>query len=441
MRNTLITAAAVLLLLLFSFIGWLEYRQYQSFRVPVHSGIHSVLRIHTDALVREYLLEFGFGSSGKRNRPKDSTKIKTGLYLPANLFVYDLDEAPGKSFYCSLPLHNLENFKKFSGQKWNLQWRDSAGTWISSVPGRKISLACNKDYVSICFSRENLPAFANLQSILKDRHQLNEDKTLLEKLKSAKQQFYYTDGSNTLSANISKQQLVVQGNLPAQGWWSIPVSSKLRTTLENSFAALTLNGVPGKGLLKEKYKMGNNELLTDSILAHYDGYADVHIGAPTMQRDTIISYAYNDDFEMTEKKEIREVKVPSVQLTIKAKEGMLQYLKATGFITAKMQLSKELFPLYQVFVTTSPLYLHFSTSTTPVFNTSAVESSAYFLSLDASPTQTASALELPTALQGYLGGLQLLRLRGSMPGKEAVIDVTLQFKDPVMMELRRMLPF
>ena len=59
MRKKLLIAAAIILLLLLSFIGMLQYRQYSSYKVPVHAGAQTIIKVNVDDFIKIFLRNYG----------------------------------------------------------------------------------------------------------------------------------------------------------------------------------------------------------------------------------------------------------------------------------------------------------------------------------------------------------------------------------------------
>lgn len=441
MINKIITAAAIVLLLLFCFIGWLEYRQYQSYKVPVPANIHRIARISTDAIIKRFIKESGFdllrkdSSYKKRKAPKQ----ETGIYLPANILLYDLQNAEAETMYFSIPLRNPDQFKAFAQARWQVAWRDSAGFALGMPARKKFAIACSEAYASFAIGNIRPAVFAQMMEIQQSPGRLKQMPALWQKIGSSADHICITDGKFLCSANFYNNQFLIKATIQPDAGFNIVAGTKIRTTTGSSLATVVLNASPKRSWLKNAYKLGNYSLVTDSILKYYEGYADLHIGAALTQPDTIISYDYNEDFIMTEKKEIKAVSVPNVQLTLKASHGLLRYLQAAGFVTSDMRLNKELFPLYQVYVHTSPLYTSFSTTTRPGYTTNSLQSSPYFLKMDADLQQTFAAFNLPSMPGIYPGNLTHVRLRAALEQHQILADGSFEFDKPVLTIMRKAL--
>src|SRR5690606_20891301 len=114
MKKKLFIAAAVLIGLLLSIYGYLQFRQFSSYRTPVHANVENIIKINADELIKIFIKEYGFNFNKKIKKAtgQDTTmSLPTGIYLPANLFIYQLKNNPTSSWFFTIPLHEEADFK------------------------------------------------------------------------------------------------------------------------------------------------------------------------------------------------------------------------------------------------------------------------------------------------------------------------------------------
>jgi hypothetical protein len=440
MRNKLITAAAIILLLLFSFIGWLEYRQYSSWNVPVHAHAQTVIRINTDALIKSYIKEYGLDFSrkmkGKPSEKKDSA-ANTGVYFPGNIFIYNISSALPSTFFCTLPVYNLSDFKLHIKSRFNIQLADSAGLSFGKTPDGKITVACSAAYISIAYSPKKEEVLPMLKDILSGKNTLSQKDLLTRKLKTAVSHIAAANSHSFFTLNINGKKILMHAESDSFASITVPFETKHSIAGKAANASFTANVFPQVSLFKQQYQVKQFTIETDSILKYYDGYAGIEIGQPVSQMDTITTYEYDDNFEKAEKQTVTEVKVPSIILSILAEPGMLNYLQKQQIVTAQMKLNKELFPLYAVTVTQSKQMLHFSTNSLNEQQAKTLTGTPHFLEVNMDVKKMVDALDIPY-LQQYIKNMNGLHLMGEGRGP-FILEGSIDFEISAMKEIMNLL--
>src|SRR5690349_16941972 len=101
MRKKLLITAVVLVLLLLSFFVFLEYRQYSSYKIPIHQDADLIIKINADAFIKSFIKEYGINYRKKiESADKHDTEetFNNGIALTANIFIYNLMNRPA-TFY------------------------------------------------------------------------------------------------------------------------------------------------------------------------------------------------------------------------------------------------------------------------------------------------------------------------------------------------------
>ena len=93
-----------------------------------------------------------------------------------------------------------------------------------------------------------------------------------------------------------------------------------------------------------------------------NGYFSLAINGKTMQKDTIVSYSYDDNFNKVEEKKVQEKEAPKMYLNLGTqKEGFQNYLQTKGAIEHGIFTA---FPYYNFHVSSTANTTLFATSKT-----------------------------------------------------------------------------
>jgi hypothetical protein len=437
MRKKIIIAAAIILLLLLSFFGWLQYRQYRSWKIPVHKDIMTVARINTDDLIRDFIKEYGIGFSKKikknDGRSSDSTK-NTGIYFPGNIFIYNISSRLPTTLFCSLPVFDLDDFRAYIKNRMGIFLTDSAGLFKGISADGKVTIVCNKDYISIAYSKEKEEVITVLTEILRGTNTLSQHDMLAEKLKKEGSLFTATNGLYSFNIDIDGKKLILHSSFNNFRRIQIPGSLQYRAAEKYSTAFFFANFYPAASLFKPHYNIKQYSIEPDSVLNYFNGYSDIEIGPVTKQTDTLTTYEYDDNFEKVEKQTLTEVKVPSVSLSLLMKPGIVTYLQNQEFITKEMKLNKEIFPLYNVDVSFSGGMLHFRTNDSATDKSAVFSPANAFAEADIDLRKTIASLDIPS-LQGYVKNIRSLKVTGKKLNGRIIIDASIDFENAALKDI------
>ncbi|RYY70067.1 MAG: hypothetical protein EOO13_07745 [Chitinophagaceae bacterium] len=439
MRRKLIIAAIILSLLLLSFFGWLQYRQYSSWKIPVHKDIHSVLKINTDDIIKSFISEYGINFSKKigKKDPTAKASVNTGIYYPGNIFIYNISSKLPTTFFCSLPVHDLDDFKNFAATRFHISWTDSAQLSVGRSRDGKLNLLCNNSFISLAYSFQKEETLADLQQILNGSDKLYQYTDISRLLKKEKGAVSALVGSSLLSLSLNGKELLLELSSDHFEWsGSKTVENPLQPTGFDSslFTESYINFFPSSSLFKPVYAVKDISIESDSILSYYQGFAALDIGAPVQASDTSIGYDYDDNFEKVERKTITSISVPGLHLYISAKPGMMNYLQRSGIVTENFKLNKALFPLYPVSTYSDSQFLHFTTGNANPSTARTFTASPHFLNLDMDVQKTLHAVGI-NYLDGYLKNFRNIQFKGKRNGTALIVQGSASFKNAALRDI------
>ncbi|RYY44236.1 MAG: hypothetical protein EOO06_18470, partial [Chitinophagaceae bacterium] len=397
MRKTLLIAAISLAVLLLSFFGWLQYRQYSSWKIPVHPDVDMLVRVNTDDVIRHFISEYGlnFSKKIKKNSPKTEPSIKnTGIYFPGNIFIYTISSAPKSNYYSTLPVYDLEDLKLYASAKLKMVFTDSAGIAVGKSVDSSITILANNSYMAVAYSKSKTETLPQLREILGADKRLNDFPLLTKALKQQQGLISATDGMRSVEVSLHGKALHWSASIPNankyQELFSIHQSNNPYDSTALTTASLEVN--PPAGFFQNEYSVKGIQIEMDSVLKYYNGSLMLQVMPATTQVDSITSYEYDDNFEKVEKITVTTVKVPGIRLSLAAEPALLAYLQKIGIVTEQQKLNREVFPLYEVHVWHQNGILRLSTEEARTSSTPSIHSTASFAKLSMDVGKTVQSL-------------------------------------------------
>jgi len=390
MKKIWTRSAAVILLLLIVLLGYLQYRKYQSRKNRIHNEAALLFKIDLDGILESNALSFW------RNPPKfltwenEEVSIPKGFSMPSRLFIYNVRSKSAETFFCSLQLTDTAALKLFLKKALKIHAFEKipGGQVLGTSPDGKLCVAYNDQEMALSYSFKREQTRAILLDVLNKRNLLDETNPGLQRLLKIKGHLAYIFDGFSGSGEVKDNTISLEGSVPLKGL-DVSEQSYVSTDLDNDAGALVkiwLNAKPGNFHLNKLWTIGGIELSADSLNKYYKGYADLVVNKSIKQTDTLITYTYNDDFEKTEQKELKEMSVPDMRMRFSAKTGgLLDYLKKQKAIEGE-KLNKSLFPLYQVFGKGNDQVLQLSTNTYSKLKEGA-RNTPYFFSAEANIDQ------------------------------------------------------
>lgn len=392
MKLTLKISAAIILLLLISVYGYLQFRESSSYRQQVAKNASVIYKLNVDGLLKTIASDF-IGNPGYYLKTNEKEGRRPDFSFPANIFVYSLETRSPSTFFSSFTLSDttglnaylkqvlkikdfVSTIEKREGKENELE----AGKTVGTSADHKITVVYNGMTLAIAYSFKREAVMEELNDILAQRNRLEDQAPLMIALKKAKGHLSWTTIAYSGQVNFKDGEAEVEGSFPTEGW-IIPDHPGLSVKFaENALVKIWLNAepkiaftaklaaiselpeknkeagvpkVPGKPMAVTVFKewsLNGFTLSSDSLLKSYLGFAALEMGPGIPQVDSLITYEYNDDFEKVAAVQLKKVMVPHLKLNIKAQtRDLLNYLKTNQVLDIDNRLNKHLFPLYQVF--------------------------------------------------------------------------------------------
>ncbi len=403
-------------------VGFLKYREYSANKTLVPSNVHLLVKLNTDQLIKSVLLNvplnlgYYFKSSEKRSGVK-KVKLFDAIKMPASLFVYILKTHKPNTFFARFSIDDYEVFERLIGQKKNLKSTTIDGTQFAFSGDKKLSICYNKNVVAVCYSLEAEDVTKTLVSLLNDKALIPVKQSGFTQVLESKRHVAFGDKHALGFLDFESGKMLSEFSFTTDK--IIPSEKpKHRNFKENDIALFWMNAsiknIPNQVLTFKNYKIE-----TDSLLKYYKDYLDLEWTAVTTQKDSVITYEYNDDFEKEEKVSVKERKIPSFNLGINADGKALQaYLARQDLLdTTSGNVNSKAFPLYQLKVFADAQ--NFIVGTKLTSKTSVETSSIDFMQLQLNLKRMKAEYPI-TFISSYLKGLDSLRITGKVASGNVV---------------------
>ncbi len=354
--------------------GYWTYRQYRSYQTPIPKAATSIIRVSVDALAMDLAWNTLWNGRYYREKQRDGATgfdrevfAQTGMAIPANIFLYQLDSSDDISpylYFGSVPLTdtsvfsnwlnglaqihvNQDGLGKFAYSEHLLIVHDadhaffaiSPKPFASTLPTvrkRAYALMTSDEWVSV--GKSPLHGIRKLPGHVAA---IGEMQTSIQ-FKSGEARFSVKYAPDTLPAPAGDMPEFPSSNTAslwiANASWLFPKDRPLKAG-------------PYIWQRDDLQKYGKGELLME-----WKG--------TVLQQDTVVDYDYDEDFNMSERQEIIEKPVPDLSLSIAADSSLDNYLQNQGILdTPGHSISREVLPLYRVHVSpVSEGYMQFHTA-------------------------------------------------------------------------------
>ncbi|SHE71553.1 hypothetical protein [Pedobacter caeni] len=421
MNKILKISAAIGILLLISVYGYLQFREYRSYQNRIHKDADLVFKLNLDGLFKTMSADFISNPAYYLTESKkDSTDHKKegsssrGISLPANIFIYTLHSRSAGTYFCLLPVADSLDLKRYLQRvfKLNAFNKTAEGSVTGISADQKLTVMYNAEHLAMAYSFQKENVTDVLHDLLAQKNMMPDSDPKIKVLKDIKGHLSWNVSTYSGSLNFKDGLAEIDSTFPIADL-GVPDQGAYR----NSFAAdanlkVWLNANL-RGIIKHKdLNFKDFSLQSDSLLKYW-GYTALELRKNITQKDSVITYEYNDDFEKVATKTAKEVTVPHLRLSIGAgnASGLLRYLQEKNIINGSDQLNKQFFPLYQVFTSVQDDALQLSTMEKDSFSAE-LKSSPYFFFAEADLSSIKKQQQFPL-LTSYLGPFTHLKLRAT----------------------------
>ncbi|WP_103069228.1 hypothetical protein [Aquimarina sediminis] len=359
MKKYKIVITTALLILLVVFVVLYKNWQRQAYKEVVHADATTIIKVDVNELMKTLAWDFVGNMEYYSSKEEDSISGEKsdgkGINIPASVFLYTVPKA-SNTIFCTLKISDstqaISYLSKTLGashevkregfyQKTNKKKTISIAQLDKTVV---IALSYKKEDVSKVFEeilihkKYMVPTHHLLQQLINEEHHIS--------IAGRKEMMLHLDGKDgviELTGSFNNSSEIIFNK-----------SSKVPSFSNNKCIQMYMSGKPKNKLSLSKIfgkeiNWGTTTLATDSITQHFNDLITFQLGGTTFQKDSIITYEYNDDFEKVPVVSLKEKTVPNMSLSITADSTntIERYLKNSRVID-KNQFVKEI-PFYQFY--------------------------------------------------------------------------------------------
>ncbi len=378
MKKFLIITTAILVLLFVSFGGYIQYQRNASYQTRIPANTRMLIRIDVVGIGKSVAWEYLWRKEGK----KESTF--RGLSLPANLFVFTLQDKQPTTFFSVIPISDPDAFRQSIKNREQIRKsKHEILPGIDLIRDGHFTLGYNNKYAVLVYSQGKEEVQQAVMDILQDKNTIPVANSSFRNIKEQEGHITFLSGGHYGSLDFNKGNILMQASLFARG---ISAPAQINHPAPDTADVLSLwlyaDGVP---LLANKiFNIDTFCISGDSLLASKPKGLSFRIMQPQLQKDTVITYEYNDDFEKVATTSVAEKMIPGIVLEVEAEGTTLyQYLVRQRILHKDSgTVNRQAFPLYQAYATSTATKFLLSTARHPEAAAPATSNNFFGLYID-----------------------------------------------------------
>lgn len=424
MKKFLKITAVIILSLLIFFVGTFKYRQYQANQVLIPKNATSIIKISVDEIYKSLAENmighpaYYFKKSKHNSANAKIDQFDHGLKIPASIYLYNIESQPKTTLFTRLEIKDSTSLNRFLKQTLKFTalkagkttfWKPQLGNVIIAQQGKQIAIA---------FSAQSITLEPTLLDLLKVKNLEPLKNHPLGKIADQTDHFAMATHDHQSTLNFLNGKMEWNSEIKTKLYhdnkqYANPIFNK------ESTVQFWLNG-DVSSLITKDIHFKNVMLKKDSLIKYIRGYLDFEWTGSIKQKDSIISYEYNDDFEKVETVKVVDQDIPNATLTIDANAIQLKnYLAHNKLINPQdHHINKTVFPLYKVKVSANAKQLIFSTGE-PTENRPAYTNSEEFFGLHINFVKINKEMNIPK-LSSYAKKLKYLEVKGKSTARNKI---------------------
>lgn len=352
-----------------AYFGYKELNRTSSLLGKVHVDADSAIKIGIHDIKETLVLDaltapLFYYEQAKFSESDEEETADKGINLsPYNLILFTVPDVEN-TFFGTLEIKDSEAFEAYIAQELvkksatveeapNLDYR------FAKIEKSKIILAWNTEQLVFALALDPKPE--SLHTIFKDV--LNDGKTisdgehsLITTLADYDNHVVFANSSDNITLDFEDGKALIAGNILTGTPQRFPSEISIDSIADTSFM-MYLDADFENALNKEKIVktlesvsfFQKNGLNVTECADRTNGFLSLAIAGTTKQLDTVITYAYDDNFEKVEELSLQERQVPKARITLGGEDQSLkEYLIAQRAIDSNGIFKP--FPLYKLYV-------------------------------------------------------------------------------------------
>lgn len=352
MKKIFKISAAIVVLLLISVYGYLQFRAYRSYQDSIHQEANLIFKVNLDGIFESMSADFISNPAYYLKTDKGEENSRRGISLPANIFVYTLKSKSSGTYFCTLAVTDSTALRQYLKRVFKLKafQKTADGNMSALSADQKLTVLYNSKRLAMAYSFKKEAVATVLKELLEKKNMMSGAEPELTALKATDGHLTWNLNDYSGSINFKDGAVEVDGTFPIADIAIPGQTGYLDNFTKNATLKVWLNAGIRKFFAHQEFNFRDFHFQADSLLKSYRDYTALELGKSITQKDSVITYEYNDDFEKVAQTTLKEVAVPHIRLTFSANTAdLLKYLRKQQVISTSGQLNNKLFPLYQVF--------------------------------------------------------------------------------------------
>lgn len=440
-------------------IGYFVYSHFKKTAVltnVIHKEAESVLKIGIHDIKKTLVLDvlsapsyyWSNSSFSKRETKKDSIEDKgKGIdFMPYSVVFYTMKDVKN-TLFSTFKINDTTIFNEYI-TKYVTEKKETIKNTKDykyvSLEKSKVVLAWNSEKLAVAIAPEltiNKVQTVFNDVLLKDKLISDKNHSLIKQLANTTDHLVYIKDKSINTINFIDGRAQVRGFMytdkpdiynPETVFYTVPNTS-LQFFYDANFENkenkdLVLKSIEGVSFFKK------NNIDVKTLLDRTNGFFSLEINGSTIQKDTIITYAYDDNFDKVATKTLQEKTVPKILIHLGAEDKSLNtYLKAQGAIQNNILTAM---PYYTFYTKEDLLNTYFSTSNKSIATKKRVNPN--FLNLKVNFKSLAKDIEIPklkevsVLLEDFIlqakqkEGTNELEIKGKLSGVNKDVNIITQ---------------
>lgn len=314
---------------------FLMIRQSESGKQLVHRDSEAIVRVNIDKvlldLAKNAVLNPRTYFVDERDTIDRGERISfrnAGLSLPANVYFFAMP-ADSTVFYTILKLKDKERFHRYVLQFMDKEVEPIGGDlWYIGDEEEKVCFLGNAHHVVVSVRTGKEDIKSKMQEVLLSDNLVAVRSLDIHPVSTSTSELIYYNlvSKNSWQLDFSIGKVALSGYL-ASSDWILSDTPQARTMDPNNLLSTWLYADIRPWLLHQRAFFEQYHVDIDSLQPFLGNYWELQWKPGIiLQKDTVITYDYDDNFDMIEKESIRDTPVPDLRFSIKASPHLTAYL-------------------------------------------------------------------------------------------------------------------
>ncbi|MFD2598883.1 hypothetical protein ACFSQ3_07945 [Sphingobacterium corticis] len=319
------------------------YRNHRANQQLIPQTAEAILEVKADEIFRQLLGNAianptsyfaGKKDSAKDDRFEDLRPWNLGVDLPAKFYFFQIPQAPS-SYLCFLKIDDLTRLKALLTDRMQLTWNDEGNNWSATNEDQKLVFAGNAEHAVLAWSSKKDNSNPSLIFELLDKTEnMVPISDFLDSIPSNDRgqiTYWQPHTANHWSISLKVGKASLEG-VWSNDSWQFPEKTNAPALDNEAILSVALHADIRNWLAQHPEWLPSQDITWSEVSPYIGNYFEMQWKAGTvMQSDTVVTYDYDDNFEMVEKQELREEAVPNLTLSLMASPHLLTYLPEKMF--------------------------------------------------------------------------------------------------------------